>query len=147
MTQAEVLKIARRKIKGAKSLINRRALKPAEREKFVVQRALRKNRLAELKEEQKQHEHSLGPLIKAARFVVDVAGDPPSIDELTVAVESAERKAEILSESRDLKNELFGDSWKVWCKRYEIYADNRLFRTVYASGDTWDAVAESLNGK
>ncbi len=42
------------------------------------------------------------PLLAAARFVVDVNGDPPSIDQLREAVENAERHQELSGEYGEL---------------------------------------------
>lgn len=107
---------------------------------------------AELLEESK----SIGPttpaLREAARFVVDVNGDHPSIDQLRTALEKHERGIAIneeLAELKRAKNRLLSDCHSY---RYQVSSISEVIHgfplsTVLASGDSWEEVLEKLEVK
>ncbi len=78
----------------------------------------------------------LPPLVKAAEFVCDVNGDPPSIDTLRTALEKHKYRVALGDELRDVverKNEASIES-----RRYQWAAGsiNSMFFLVVGEGDT-----------
>jgi predicted nuclease with TOPRIM domain len=63
-----------------------------------------RKRLAVVETERSKLTEWATALRKAARFVCDVNGDPPSIDHLRTAVEAAERHAALSDEWRELRD-------------------------------------------
>ena len=63
-----------------------------------------RKRLATVETERSKLTECATALRKAARFVCDVNGDPPSIDHLRAAVEAAEQHAALSDEWRELRD-------------------------------------------
>ena len=113
---------------------------PAKREVAKSQLTEINRQMAENKAATVATQEWLKPLLKAARFVVDVNGDPPSIEQLQVAIEQAERQRALGEEHRELRIErdrLASES------RYHQYHAGHVsgvggigFLHVVAEGDT-----------
>lgn len=78
------------------------AATPAERAVASERRRQIKARIAEIIAEQESLGYTTTALLKAARFVVDVHGDEPSISQLAEATAAAERHQELIDEKADL---------------------------------------------
>ena len=82
----------------------------------------------------------LKDLLKAAEFVCDVDGDNPSIPELKENVAKVARFFTLVEERHDLEAEIKRMDSGLFSHRCWAYKDG-MFRTILASGDTWDEVA------
>lgn len=146
MTKTEVQALARKRW-GPKAYVeeSRRSPTKAVREAAQAKRRGMIARRTEIAEELKGLEGWKSPLLKAARFVVDVNGGPPSMDELRAALERAERHHDLTTESAALHRDMqqlpwLGHHWRV-CE------NNGMFCHIVAEGDTLDELAERCQPK
>ena len=79
---------------------------PAARQKAQAELDVCKRREQEIKAATIDWRRCSHAVVKAGRFVVDVNGDPPSIDQLRSAVEEAERQIALSEESADLRKKM-----------------------------------------
>jgi len=99
-----------------------------------------KARLSEITAEQTARDQWAKELLKAARFVVDVNGDSPSMDELRQIVETAEYQVALSEELRQLGKEI--DQLRGQASYYQYVAGSTRgnagfsYFVVAGSGDT-----------
>ena len=79
---------------------------PAKRAKARVEFDAAKSRLGEIESAIVPCKRWTADLIKAARFVVDVNGNPPSMDQLRAVVEMTEQQDELVIEKWELKHHI-----------------------------------------
>jgi hypothetical protein len=75
-------------------------------------------------------------LTRAARFVVDVNGDPPSIPELATTVADAEESLELSQERRELIDERRKTQGASWYHQFDAIDDSGFIGVVVATADS-----------
>lgn len=146
-TKAQVLAAARKRWgKAAYVNENRRAPTATEREVNGATKARLRDRVKEIDAETKSLGMVLPPLLAAARFAVDVDGGPPSLDQLRVATERAERQQSLLDERRTCRAE--HDSLNGHSKRWSAGAITSIagfaMAHVRAEADTIDELLAAI---
>ncbi len=106
-----------------------------------------KARQKEIEAELRAIGNELTPLIKAAEFVCDVNGDPPSIDTLRAALEKHKHRVTLSDELHDVagrKNAASAES-----RRYQWAAGriNNMFFVVLGEGDTRQEALDKAKAK
>lgn len=146
-TKSEVLVLARKRY-GPQAQVseNTRAMKPAERAKAEQRLTEIRARLAEIKDDVGRSVNIKG-LMAAARFVVDVDGDDPSLPQLRTLLEEAERIVAAQAEHKALRDEWNGlglhrQRWEVW-HPYTLPGLGRG-RGIDTQANTLDELAEKL---
>ncbi len=113
---------------------------PAQRERAHSELMEMKARQEQIKTELLDDMHHWHALVKAARFVVDVHGDPPSMDHLRDAVEAAERQIALAEESAELRKtieKLQSDaSYYQYAAGYARGSNGIAFFMIVGQGDT-----------
>ena len=87
--------------------------------------------------------------IQAARFVVDVHGDEPSLTQLAEQLERAERYAELKEEKQQLERFGMKESGVLYifrCRTYVVHNGPFPHRNIIAEADTWQELADKLCG-
>lgn len=123
------------------------ALDAAEKAALSAERKLWLAQRATLKEKAQGLAKSRQGLLAAARFVVDVGGDDPSIPQLRQAVEAVERLILIEERLLDLSDMLRKSEGKVLSRRCSVKLNKGWCYEVVESGDSWEEVAGKLQAK
>jgi len=88
----------------------------------------------------------LPAMIAASRFVVDVNGDPPSLEQLAAVLELAEKRQELQDEDRELQMEGKRSQGQLLRRRCEIVHTGAFgFIVIDASGATWQECIDKIN--
>lgn len=144
-TKPKALAAARRRWgKHAFVREDRRAPSPAERERLTARSRELVARVQAIDAELKDLGAVLPPLIKAARFAVDVDGGAPSLEQLRPALERAERQVELNQERRDCRQEQ--DGLALHRRRWDAGTLGPLFAHIHASADTLDELLAKIGG-
>lgn len=151
-TKAECLKLAK-KLYGTKSLVEIRERKnwtAADRERVRERQNEIKTEVERHKAEQATLNGCDEALRAAARFVCDVNGDHPSIDQLREAIARAERAHELSATIRDLEAERRKNCGLSMTYRIDVVTyHNGPFphSSVEIMGDSYAEVADKIRGR
>jgi len=147
-TKQQIVRMLRKKSPKSRRVgvvTNEGSLSPSEREaarrRIEEIKALESSLQLERKELPRDHRETL---LKMARFVVDVHGDPAAIEKLKAAVEAVEKFQEIGDELSALRQEREKLSSRVNRRKYDAYEDGAMFRLIVASADTLDELAAKV---
>lgn len=83
-------------------------------------------------------------LAKAAQFVIDVDGDDPSIPQMAQPTRDILRRAELERRLSELREAGRQENWIFHTRRYEIYDDGPICRTIHASANTLSELLEKI---
>jgi hypothetical protein len=150
--KSQILTAARKKWgKNVMLRENPKALTPAAKEAVQKeQEGLRARRKA-AHEERQLLGVVHGPLLEAARFVLDVDGDEPSWTQLREAVEKAERSKQLTEEIADLDKQTKHNGGHFFSHRYSLTHDVQVaglwMRHHDADADTLEELAEKVNAR
>lgn len=144
-TKAQALKLARQRY-GDKAFVryNPKAMTLEQREAAKAERSRASARSKELTEQLGKMRAPLYPLMDAARFVCDVNGDPPSIDQLRTALDAAELHLK-LTEERKAEQVIAMKS--TWSYRYMVGDDGGWCSIIHGQADSWDELIEKMEVK
>jgi hypothetical protein len=147
MTKTEILKLARAVYGSQVSFSEDRKAPTANERQVATARAKDiTDLLSEIDEALEAEDSWEAPLLKAARFVVDVDGGEPSLSQLSVALQRAERHAYLNEERRDLKTER--DALPRYGYRFIVGVtptdDPPRMNLVKLQADTLDELADEL---
>lgn len=142
-SRSQVLAAARRKF-GAKAYLEERrnAQTASERQRDIDRRREINQRKAALAELEKTDPPNHPALLKACHFVVDVDGDNPSIPQLKVELERAQRCQDRMEERRALHEEALGLGG--YSYRWECLVGHGWANQVVASADTLDELLAKI---
>ena len=127
--------------------VNRHAKPKAEREAAAQHMKELQGRQKEIAAEQMDGRAIYKRLLAAARFVVDVNGDDPSIPQLREIVELCERQDALSAEWLEIRQKYERLRGIARCQKYDAYTlpAAGLFRHIVASGDTLDELLEEID--
>lgn len=145
VTKRDVIEVARKRWPGCRLDEHQGALKnDAGREAYKAERKQRQKRIEEIKaivEPPRKKNEMLKALAEAARFVVDVNGDEPSIPKLASAVERAEQFIALIEERDEIYAARDAGSAQQWY-RYQIMEVGPI--GGWRFGEAADTLAELL---
>lgn len=151
MTKTQVVKLIKAKYPGRAYELRHdpKALIGADRVKERERRDALREQEKELKDKLSAFNRvtAFKALADTARFVVDVNGDSPSIEQLAMALELVEKIEALNDDIRDVRAEWEKARNKGFRDRYEVVVwkhGDGLFCTSVARGESLEEIAEKL---
>jgi hypothetical protein len=145
ITKASVLKLAK-KLYGTAVTIRKNKSAPTQmkREEMRCRLAQLRSRLVEIGKELQDAMDVFRGLTKTARFVCDVNGDHPSIEQLGVETKKADRMFDLLDEETELRDSRITIESVSQVARYEIVQPAYLGWSVHARADSLPVLHKQL---
>ena len=147
-TKQKIINHMKRRHRNVQLRTRSDALTPADRQRATARSETINLRLAEIDAERKTiPQGTRDELIRMARFVVDVNGDPAAVEKLAAVLELVELAARLSDERKLLDDE----KRKLWSRlsrrQHEVSYRDGMFTVIAAGADTLTELLEKVQAE